>query len=193
MAGGSGSGLSHPPLLQPWRYDIQEKHPPGGMLTRTRSMRYTIRHPVDEQTVADLRAGMDSKTFDALAASVGLYSAGPPRPARAALDAQQQHARPKRLVDTPGAVYKHVWAESPQPLGENTFRYTRRTGHEPKSIPPPRSSPQKLSQWFKEYGAPDPNVRFGRPTEFSPSVRLRGSGHDAFRTNVIHMRRGDLS
>lgn len=179
--------LSHPPLLTGWRQDVSSKQAASGQLTRTRALRPKLRHEIDERTDADLRAALGQR-YEVLSASTGLRVAAP----GAAPSRQDASAMPpsRRLVDTPGAVYKHVWSSSAQPLGENTFALTRRQGFEPKSVPKPRSDPQSLQQWFKEYGTPDPNVRLMRPSEFSPSVRLIGSGEHAFRTNLRTMRKG---
>lgn len=177
--------LSHPPLLKPWRQDITEQHFPGSSVTtRTRALQPTVKGVISEQTELDLRTALDGSRYDVLTASTGLRLAPPTlSPAEPAA---------KRLVDIPGATYGKVWKNAPQPVGLNTFAYTRRHGHEPKTVAKPRSDPQNLRQWFAEYGVPDPNVRLGRKSEFTPSVRLLGNGREAFRTNVRHMRRGNL-
>jgi hypothetical protein len=180
-------GLSHPPLLTGWRQDVSAKQGASSQLTRTRALRPTLRREIDEQTDADLRVALGQR-YEVLSASTGLRVAAPGAAASVHAAPAMQPAR--RLVETPGAVYKHVWSESAQPLGENTFALTRKKGYEPKSVPKPRSDPQSLQQWFKEYGAPDPNVRLMRPSEFTPSVRLIGNGEHAFRTNVRSMKRG---
>ncbi|KAG8465235.1 hypothetical protein KFE25_012598 [Diacronema lutheri] len=178
--------LSHPPLLKPWRQDITERSSPGGVFTRTRALRSKVRVPIDERTELDLRTALDGTRYDVLQAATGLALA-PPAPLPA-----ERAATSKRLSETPGAVYKAVWAHSAQPIGMTTFEWTRRRGHEPKDVAKPRSDPQTLQQWFAEYGKPDPNVRIGRRTEFTPSVRIIGNGREAFRTNVRRMQRGEL-
>ncbi|KAJ1618304.1 hypothetical protein T492DRAFT_1093437 [Pavlovales sp. CCMP2436] len=184
--------LSHPPLLTIWRQDTLGRQAPGGALTRTRAMRFEVQTPIDAQTDADLRISLDGPRYDVLVASTGMRIAPPATATAAAGRTPPTKHAPKRLVETPGAVYKSIWADSAQPIGMNTFEFTRRHGYEPKSVPSPMSQPQTLSAWFKEYGAADPNARLGRRTAFTSSVRLHGQGTEAFRTNVRQMKRGAL-
>mmetsp|Transcript_3337 Transcript_3337/g.9626 ORF Transcript_3337/g.9626 Transcript_3337/m.9626 type:complete len:185 (-) Transcript_3337:202-756(-) len=181
--------LSHPPLLSSWRYDVASKESAGGMQMRLRALQPLVRHAIDDVTEQDLRSGL-GRSFETLARSTGID--GMQVRSTANLMAEEEARRPKTLVDTPGAVYRHVWKESAQPVGASVFQYTKRKGFPMRYVPPPRSNPQSLDAWFREYGKPDPNVRFGRPSEFTPGVRLHGSGKEAFRTNVKFMRKGDL-
>lgn len=179
--------MSHPPLLTGWRQDVSSRQPPGGMLARTKALRPTVRGAINSETEMQLNAILAGPLLDVLRSSTRLQVEPP-----AARPPADCAAAPTRLVEVPGAVYGTIWGRAEQPLGMNTFEWTRKKGYEPKAVPKPRSDPQDLRQWFAEYGRPDPNAKLGRRTEIMPSVRLMGTGREAFRTNVRHMRRGAL-